>query len=155
VPTPRPPPPRRGAYAWFTPVTTRWTDNDVYGHLNNAYAYVLFDSAVNRLLIERGGLDIHRGATAGWMVSSACDYFAPVAYPDDLEVGLRVEHLGTSSVRYGLALFRAGEDAACAAGAMVHVFVDRASARPVPLPPAIRAALGALAPPRTPSPAPP
>jgi acyl-CoA thioester hydrolase len=120
-------------------------DNDVYGHLNNAHYYSLFDTAVNRFLIERGGLDIHRGDVVGWVVSSSCDYFAPVAYPDDLEIGLRVDRLGNSSVTYGLAVFRAGEESARAAGAMVHVFVDRSSSRPAALPEKLRAALQAIA----------
>jgi acyl-CoA thioester hydrolase len=135
--------PRRGAYAVFLPVVTRWMDNDVYGHVNNAHYYSFFDSAVNRYLIERGGLDIQHGATVGYVVSSACDYFGPVAYPEPLEVGLRVERLGNSSVHYALALFRAGGEEACAAGTMVHVFVDRTSGRPAPLPEQLRGALEA------------
>jgi acyl-CoA thioester hydrolase len=137
--------PPRAAYAWFLPVSTRWMDNDVYGHVNNAHYYALFDSAINRYLIEQGGLDIHKGAVIGYVVSSSCDYFAPVAYPDDLEVGVRVGRLGTSSVSWEVALFRQGDDAARAAGAMVHVFVDRTSGRPTPLPAPLRAALEAIA----------
>jgi acyl-CoA thioester hydrolase len=139
------PAPRRGEYAWFLPATTRWMDNDVYGHVNNALYYALFDSAVNRFLIERDGLDIHRGDVVGWVVSSSCDYFAPVAYPDDLEVGLRVDRLGNSSVSYGLALFRVGDETARAAGAVVHVFVDRRTSRPTSLPERLRAALEEIA----------
>jgi acyl-CoA thioester hydrolase len=146
-------PPRRSAYAVFLPVVTRWMDNDVYGHVNNAHYYSFFDSAVNRYLIERGGLDIHQGAVVGYVVSSSCDYFAPVAYPETLQVGLRVERLGRSSVGYALALFREGEEAACAAGTMVHVFVDRASNRPVSPPAGVRRALEALASPGPGSPA--
>jgi acyl-CoA thioester hydrolase len=142
---PTKPAPRRGEYACFFPATTRWMDNDVYGHVNNAHYYSLFDSAVNRFLIERGGLDIHRGDVVGWVVSSSCDYFAPVAYPDDLEIGLRVDRLGNSSVTYGLAVFRAGDEAARAAGAVVHVFVDRKSSRPTSLPERLRAALEGIA----------
>lgn len=142
---PKKPRPLRGEYAWFLPVTTRWMDNDVYGHVNNAHYYSLFDSAVNRFLIERGGLDIHRGEVIGYVVSSSCDYFAPVAYPDDLEVGLRAERLGTSSVRYGLGLFKAGDEVARAAGNVVHVFVDRATSRPASLPERLRAALQEIA----------
>jgi acyl-CoA thioester hydrolase len=126
------------------PVTTRWLDNDVYGHVNNAHYYSLFDSAINRFLIERGGLDIHRGAAVAYVVSSSCDYFAPVAYPDPLEVGVRVDRLGTSSVHWGLAVLRAGDEVARAAGAVVHVFVDRATSRPLALPAAIRSALEAI-----------
>lgn len=91
-------------------------DNDVYGHVNNAHHYSLFDSAINRFLIERGGLDVRAGEAIAYVVSSSCDYFAPVAYPDDLEVGVRLDRLGTSSVRWGLALFRAGDEVARAAG---------------------------------------
>jgi acyl-CoA thioester hydrolase len=133
--------PRRDDYRYLAPLTTRWADNDVYGHVNNAHYYALFDTAVNRFLVEAGGLDFHRGAVIGYVVASECRYFDPVAYPDALEVGVRVEHLGTSSVRYAVALFRDGDEAARAAGAMVHVFVDRASGRPTPLPGPLRAAL--------------
>lgn len=141
----RKPAPRRADYARFLPVTTRWMDNDVYGHVNNAHYYSFFDSAINRFLVERGGLDIHRGAVVGWVVSSSCDYFAPVAYPEELEVGLRVDRLGRSSVRYGLGVFRAGDEEARAAGSVVHVFVDRATSRPIPLPGPLRSALEAIA----------
>ncbi len=120
-------------------------DNDVYGHVNNAHHYAFFDSAINRFLVERGGLDIHRGDAVGWVVSSSCDYFAAVAYPDALEVGLRVDRVGHSSVRYALGLFRAGDDVARAAGAVVHVFVRRATSRPIPVPAPIRAALETIA----------
>jgi acyl-CoA thioester hydrolase len=120
-------------------------DNDVYGHVNNAHHYAYFDSAINRFLIERGGLDIHRGDAVGWVVSSSCDYFGAVAYPDALEIGLRVERLGTSSVRYGVALFKAGDEVARAAGSVVHVFVRRDTSRPIPLPASIRSALGEIA----------
>lgn len=137
-------PPRREEYRYVEPVTSRWMDNDVYGHVNNAHYYALFDTAVNRYLVEEGGLDLHRGAVVGYVVSSGCDYFAPVAFPDPLEVGVRVEKLGTSSVRYGVALFRAGDASARAAGFMVHVFVDRSSSTPTPIPAALRAALQQL-----------
>ncbi len=133
--------PRRADYAWFRPVTPRWMDNDVYGHVNNAHYYAYFDTVVNRYLIEVGGLDIHGGKVVGYVVSSACDYFRPVAYPEDLEVGLRVDRIGRSSVRYGLGLFAAAGDAACAAGTVVHVFVDRGAAGPVEIPGPIRRAL--------------
>ena len=137
--------PQRGAYAWFSAVTTRWMDNDVYGHVNNAHYYAYFDSAINRFLIERGGLDIHGGAVVGYVVSSACDYFEPVAYPDEVEVGIRVDRIGGSSVHYGVGLFRAGEERARAAGTMVHVFVDRRSSKAVSIPDELRRALGSVA----------
>lgn len=134
----------RGDYRHFQPITTRWHDNDVYGHVNNVVYYGYFDSAVNAYLIERGGLDIHEGGVVGFVVSSACDYFASIAFPDRIEVGLRVGKLGNSSVQYELAIFRQGEDEACAAGRFVHVFVDRQSNRPVPIPETLRGALAEL-----------
>jgi len=136
----------RGAYAWFRAVTTRWMDNDVYGHVNNAHYYSYFDTAINAFLIARGGLDIRGGGAVGYVVSSACSYHEPVAYPDELEVGLRVDRIGNSSVHYGLALFRVGDVRARASGTMVHVFVDPASSRPVRIPDPVRAALEAIAP---------
>ena len=136
--------PQRADYRHFQPITTRWHDNDVYGHVNNVTYYGFFDTAVNTYLIERGALDIHEGEVVGFVVSSACDYFASVAFPECIEVGLRVGKLGNSSVQYELAVFKAGEEEACAAGRFVHVFVDRASNRPVDIPPALREALQAL-----------
>lgn len=138
--------PMRADYRHFQPITTRWHDNDIYGHVNNVTYYSFFDSAVNTYLIERGGLDIHDGTVVGFVVSSSCDYFASIAYPDLIEVGLRVGKLGNSSVQYELAVFRSGEEEACAAGRFVHVFVDRASNRPVAIPEGLREALQALVP---------
>lgn len=138
------PHPLRDDYRHFQPLDTRWHDNDLYGHVNNVVYYGYFDSAVNRYLIERGGLDIQGGEVVGFVVSSACDYFASVAFPDRLDVGLRVGKLGNSSVQYELAIFREGETEACAAGRFVHVFVERRSNRPVPIPPRLREALQAL-----------
>ncbi|WP_296250800.1 acyl-CoA thioesterase [Pseudomonas sp. UBA4194] len=134
----------RADYRYFQPILTRWHDNDVYGHVNNVTYYSYFDTAVNTYLIEQGGLDIHGGAVVGFVVSSACDYFASVAFPDRLEVGLRVGKLGSSSVQYELAVFRAGEEEACAAGRFVHVFVDRATNQPVAIPDGLRGALERL-----------
>ncbi|MCQ4307051.1 acyl-CoA thioesterase [Pseudomonas stutzeri] len=134
----------RDDYRHFQPITTRWHDNDIYGHVNNVVYYSYFDSAVNTYLIERGGLDIHEGEVVGFVVSSSCDYFASIAFPDALEVGLRVGKLGNSSVQYELAIFKAGESQACAAGRFVHVFVDRASNRPTPIPNGLRRALEVL-----------
>jgi acyl-CoA thioester hydrolase len=134
----------RSDYAHFQPITTRWHDNDVYGHVNNVTYYSFFDSAVNTYLIEVGGLDIHGGAVVGFVVSSSCDYFASIAFPDRIEIGLRVGKLGNSSVQYELAVFKAGEDEACAAGRFVHVFVDRESNRPVSIPDGLRKALSDL-----------
>ena len=138
-------PPRRDEYAWFRPVTPRWMDNDVYGHVNNAHYYAYFDTVVNRYLIEAGGLDIHGGPVVGFVVSSACDYFRPVAYPEEIEIGLRVDRIGRSSVQYGLSLLAAGDEAVRAAGTLVHVFVDRATSKPVEIPAPIRRALESIA----------
>lgn len=138
------PMPQRGDYRHFQPIITRWHDNDVYGHVNNVTYYSFFDTAVNTYLIEQGGLDIHDGEVVGFVVSSACDYFASIAFPERIEIGLRVGKLGNSSVQYELAVFKAGEADACAAGCFVHVFVDRRSNQPVPIPPALRAALERL-----------
>ncbi|MEH6352210.1 acyl-CoA thioesterase [Pseudomonas sp. 3JA] len=137
--------PQRNEYRHLQPITTRWHDNDVYGHVNNVTYYSFFDSAVNTYLIEVGGLDIHDGEVVGFVVSSACDYFASIAFPDRIEIGLRVGKLGSSSVQYELAVFKVGEEEACAAGRFVHVFVDRASNRPVAIPERLRGALELLA----------
>jgi acyl-CoA thioester hydrolase len=137
--------PRRADYAWFRPVTPRWMDNDVYGHVNNAHYYAYFDTVVNRYLIERGGLDIHAGKVVGFVVRSTCDYFRPVADPEDLEIGLRVDRIGRSSVHYGLSLLAAGDDVARAAGTVVHVFVDRETSKPVEIPEPLRRALEGIA----------
>lgn len=136
--------PQRNEYRHLQPITTRWHDNDVYGHINNVTYYSFFDSAVNTYLIEVGGLDIHDGEVVGFVVSSACDYFASIAFPDRIEIGLRVGKLGSSSVQYELAVFKVGEEEACAAGRFVHVFVDRASNRPVAIPDRLRGALELL-----------
>ncbi|ELC7286370.1 thioesterase family protein [Pseudomonas aeruginosa] len=136
--------PLREQYLHFQPITTRWHDNDIYGHVNNVTYYALFDTAVNTYLIERGGLDIQGGEVIGLVVSSSCDYFAPVAFPQRIEMGLRVARLGNSSVQYELALFLEGQREACAAGRFVHVFVERRSSRPVAIPQELRDALAAL-----------
>ena len=135
----------RRDYKHFQPITTRWHDNDIYGHVNNVVYYGFFDTAVNSYLIQHGGLEIQGGDIVGFVVSSACDYFASIAYPDLIEVGVRVAKLGNSSVQYELAIFREGEKEACAAGRFVHVFVERASNRPTAIPSRLRAALEALA----------
>ena len=142
-PTRRGPEPR-GAYAAFRPITTRWMDNDVYGHVNNVVYYAWFDTAVNRFLIDAGTLDIAASPVVGLVVETGCRYHASVAYPDTVAIGLRVAHLGTSSVRYELAVFRNDEDVAAAEGHFVHVFVERGSQRPVAIPEAARAILGRI-----------
>jgi len=134
----------RDSYRWFMPITTRWMDNDIYGHVNNVTYYSYFDTVANRYLIEEAGLDIHHGDSIGYVVQSACHYKSAIAFPDALEGGLRVNRLGNSSVEYGVAIFRAGEDSACACGSFTHVFVNRATERPVAISGQIRSALTRL-----------
>jgi acyl-CoA thioester hydrolase len=138
---PRPHPETRSAYAHFLRITTRWMDNDVYGHINNVVYYSYFDTVVNGYLIAEGALDIETSDVIGLVVETQCKYFAPVTFPDAMHAGLRVAHLGRSSVRYEIGLFRNDEDGASAQGHFVHVYVDRTSRKPVSLPAAMRAAL--------------
>jgi acyl-CoA thioester hydrolase len=140
----RRPPAARGDFAHFLPLPTRWMDNDAYGHVNNVVYYSFFDTAVNRFLIDRGVLRIGSSPVIGLVVETGCRYHRPISFPDDVEVGLRVAHLGTSSVRYELGIFRAGEDTSSAEGHFVHVYVDRDTRAPTPLPPALRAALESI-----------
>ena len=140
----RPQPAPRSAYRRFVPVTTRWMDNDVYGHLNNVVYYSLFDTAVNRTLIEAGALDISGGEVIGVVVETHCDYFSPLAFPQGVEAGLRVAHLGASSVCFSVGIFAEGGDQTAARGHFVHVYVDRATRRPVPLPERLRDVLQEL-----------
>ena len=137
-------PETRSEYRHFVIIGTRWMDNDIYGHINNVQYYSYFDTAVNRYLIERGLLDIHAGGVIGLVVETQCNFFAAAAFPSDIEAGLRVAHLGRSSVRYELGLFVDGRDGAIAQGHFVHVYVDRDSQRPVELPGPLRDALGRL-----------
>jgi acyl-CoA thioester hydrolase len=132
---------RRGQYRHFLPIQTRWSDNDAYGHVNNVVYYSWFDTVVNEYLIAAGALDIHAGTVVGLVVETQCNYFSELAFPQPVEAGLRVAHAGTSSVRYELALFAAGAELASAQGHFVHVYVDRSSRRPAPLPPPLRAAV--------------
>ena len=143
-PATRPSPPPRSAYRQFSTLTTRWMDNDAYGHLNNVVYYSLFDTVVNRHLIAAGVLDIEQGAVIGLVVETHCNYFAPLAFPQQVEAGLRVARIGASSVRYEIGLFGAGMAQAAAAGHFVHVYVDRATRRPVVLPPALNQTLQGL-----------
>jgi acyl-CoA thioester hydrolase len=139
-------PATRSAYPHFLAVPTRWMDNDVYGHVNNVVYYAYFDTVINRYLIDEGGLDIARGETIGLCVESHCRYLRPLAFPDVLAAGLRVLHLGRSSVRYGIGIFASasGPDEPAAEGWFVHVFVDRATRRSTPMPERIRTALERL-----------
>jgi acyl-CoA thioester hydrolase len=119
-------------------------DNDVYGHVNNVVYYSFFDTVVNGYLVDAGVLDPEGGETVGLVVETGCNYFASVAFPDSVTGGLRVERIGTSSVRYGVGIFRADDDCASAAGHFVHVYVCRLTRRPRPLPESLRAVLEAL-----------
>ena len=149
----------RSDFGYFAALTTRWADNDIYGHVNNVMYYSFFDTTANRYLIEHGGLDIHDGDIIGLVVDSGCSYFAPIAFPDQLQGAIRVAHLGRSSVRYELAIFKipdasntANENAhaaeqdntAVAQGHFVHVFVDRITRKPVAIPEQMRAALAKI-----------
>lgn len=125
----------RAAYPVFRRIVTRWADNDVYGHINNVTYYSFFDTAVNAHLIEQGLLDIERSDMIGLVVETGCRYAAPLAYPQDVEAGIRVAKLGSSSVRYEVGIFAAGAEEAAAEGFFIHVYVDRGTRRPVPLPP--------------------
>ena len=146
-------------FGYFAALTTRWADNDIYGHVNNVMYYSFFDTTANRYLIEQGGLDIHDGDIIGLVVDSGCSYFAPIAFPDQLQGALRVAHLGRSSVRYELAIFKVTDtsndtvknvhaaevdNTAVAQGHFVHVFVDRITRKPVAIPEQMRAALAKI-----------
>lgn len=135
----------RSAYKHFLALQTRWADNDVYGHVNNVAYYSYFDTIVNEYLIASGALDIHGGAVIGLVVETGCRFTAPLAFPDRLEGALRVAKIGNSSVRYELAIFKEGDETPAAEGHFVHVYVDRATRRPVPLPDAFRRAFEAIA----------
>ena len=134
----------RGRYRVFQTITTRWADNDVYGHVNNVVYYSWFDSAVNSHLIDQGALDIHDGDTIGLVVETQCNYFAPLAFPQKVEAGIRVARLGGSSVRYEVGLFAQGEPLTAAHGHFIHVYVDRHTRRPVVLPAKLRSVLEVL-----------
>jgi acyl-CoA thioester hydrolase len=137
-------PPERSTYKHFRVIPTRWMDNDLYGHVNNVVYYSYFDTVLNRYLIDPGGLDIHASPVIGIAVETMCRFHKSFAYPEDVEAGLAVSHLGSSSVRYEIGLFGPGETAARANGHFVHVFVDRATMRPVRIPDQMRAALEVL-----------
>ena len=131
----------RKDYPHIVPIQTRWSDNDIFGHVNNVVYYSYYDTVVNDYLIEAGGFDIQNDPVIGLAVETHCEFSKPVAYPEKLEAGLRVGHLGTSSVRFEIGIFQEGDDTAAAYGHFVHVFVDRGSNKSVPIPDPIRAAL--------------
>jgi acyl-CoA thioester hydrolase len=134
----------RSAYKAFRHISTRWMDNDAYGHVNNVIYYSWFDTAVNAHLIEHGALDIHTSSVIGLVVETHCNYFAPLAFPQTVEAGIRVARLGSSSVRYEVGLFAQGDPLTAAQGHFIHVYVDRLSRRPVPLPEKLKAVLASL-----------
>ena len=137
--------PDLAAYPYAVAITTRWLDNDIYGHVNNVAYYGFFDTAANRFLIERGGLDIAASPVIGVVAESRCTYHAPLAFPQELRAGVRVDRLGNRAVTYGIAIFAAGDTRAAAHGQFVHVFVDRATRTPTPIPDALRTALASIA----------
>jgi acyl-CoA thioester hydrolase len=135
----------RPAYPFFTRITTRWTDNDLYGHINNVVYYSFFDTAVNSYLIDRGALDIHAGGDMiGLVVETHCNFFAPLQYPHAVEAGIRVGRVGSSSVRYEIGLFADAAATSAASGHFVHVYVERGSRRPIALPQQLLVALTPL-----------
>jgi acyl-CoA thioester hydrolase len=131
----------RSEYRWFTEISTRWADNDVYGHINNVVYYAFFDTAVNQFLINSEVLDIHAGSQIGLVIETGCNYFAPLAFPQPIKAGIRVAKLGSSSVRYEVALFADGSDVAAAQGHFVHVYVNKTTRRPESLNLSLRACL--------------
>jgi acyl-CoA thioester hydrolase len=137
----KPEAPQRADYRHFLTIPTRWMDNDVYGHVNNVIYYSFFDTVVNQYLVAEGELDIETSPVIGLVVETLCRYFKPLAFPEVIEAGLRVGRLGNSSVRYEIAIFRQGDAAPAAAGHFIHVYVDRATRRPVPVPEPMRRAL--------------
>lgn len=134
----------RTGYPYFTHITTRWMDNDIYGHVNNVVYYSYFDSVANKYLIEEGGLDIHSAEIIGFVVASSCQFKSPIVYPEPIEAGFRVNKLGNSSVEYGIAIFKQGQPNASAVGTFTHVFVDRATDKSVAIPAPLRRALEAI-----------
>lgn len=141
---PRPTPPQRDDFLHFESLPTRWNDNDAYGHINNAVYYFLFDTLVNNYLIQHELLDIGRSDIIGLVVETMCQYFAPLAYPHDIEAGLSVQNIGNSSVTYRIGLFAPGQDYAAAAGHFTHVYVDAQSRKPQALPDRFKATLNPL-----------
>jgi acyl-CoA thioester hydrolase len=131
-------------FPYSAAIGTRWNDNDVYGHVNNVEYYAFFDTMINAMLIEEGGLDIHGGPVIGLCAESSCRFLGPIVFPQSVTAALRVAHLGESSVRYEIALFTPEDPAPVAVGWFVHVFVDRETRRPQPVPPGPRARLEGL-----------
>jgi acyl-CoA thioester hydrolase len=137
----RPEAKKRGDYKHFHTITTRWMDNDAYGHVNNVVYYSWFDTVVNQFLIVNGALEIEHSKVIGLVIETQCNYFASVAFPERVTAGLCVTKLGNSSVRYEVGIFREDEESASAQGHFVHVYVDRESRRPSAIPEPMRALL--------------
>ena len=135
---------RRSDFPVLRELSTRWRDEDVYGHLNNVVHYELFDTAVNGWLIEASGTDVRELRQVGLVVETSCRYFAELRFPDMVTAGLAVDRMGTTSIVYRLALFGAGREEPAAVGRFVHVYVDRETRRPSPVPDPIKAAVAAL-----------
>lgn len=135
----------RDSYPHLSTITTRWMDNDVYGHVNNVVYYSFFDTAVNGYLVAEGALEIDESPVIGLVVDTGCSYFAPIAFPERVTAGIRVTRIGTSSVRYEVGLFREDDATPAAAGHFVHVYVDRETRRPTKLPERLVAALERIA----------
>lgn len=131
----------RSDYKYFRSIPTRWMDNDIYGHVNNVVYYSYVDTVSNTYLIEEGGLDIHGGPVVGIAVESHCNYYKPLAFPESVDAGLRVGNLGRTSVRYEIGLFSENSETICAAAHFIHVFVERETNTPVPIPDKLRSAL--------------
>jgi len=137
-------PPTRSDFVAFEEIHSRWMDNDAYGHINNVVYYSFFDTAVNRYLIERDALNILKSDVIGFVIETQCKYFSPIAYPDMIHVGLKVTHLGNSSAKYEVAIFKNDDDIASAAGSFVHVYVNRSTNKPTPIPQNVREILTGL-----------
>ena len=142
--TERPKSDKRGTYAYFQKMTTRWMDNDSYRHMNNTTYYSFFDTIVNQYLIENGVLDIEKSPVIGLVAETTCRYFKSIGFPSKINVGLRVGHLGNSSIRYEIGLFKDDEDEASAQGHFVHVYVDRESGRPTAIPDKMKSVVAPL-----------
>lgn len=140
----KPHPEPRSAYKVFRPISTRWMDNDAYGHVNNVVYYSWFDTAVNAHLIEQGALDIEKGQTIGLVIETQCNYFEPLAFPQTVDAAIRVARLGNSSVRYEVGLFAQGAPLTAAKGHFIHVYVDRHTRRPGSLPQTLKTVLERL-----------
>jgi len=131
----------RDQFNFFLDIQTRWADNDIYGHVNNVTYYSYFDTAANALLIQKTGFDIHKAKSIGLVVDSACSFFQELSFPEIIQVGVAIDKIGTTSLRYELAIFKQGQDQASAQGHFVHVFVDRETRKTVPISQSVREVL--------------